>query len=160
MKKHSFGPIVNEKATKLILGTMPGDKSLELKQYYANPTNQFWKLVLPEHHVYKSYDYKCSYLLKNGIAIWDVLSCAIRINSSDANIMEEQPNDFDAFLNEYVNIRTIFFNGTKAEKLFKKYFIEYYNKYKCIRLDSSSASPGRYVKSYDEKKKLWTAALS
>ena len=29
----------------LILGTLPSDMSLAAEQYYANPCNDFWKLV-------------------------------------------------------------------------------------------------------------------
>src|SRR5690606_6143081 len=37
--KTSFDPISNADTTILILGTMPGDKSLELGEYYGNSRN-------------------------------------------------------------------------------------------------------------------------
>ena len=41
----SFKPIVNKDSEILILGSMPGVKSLEECQYYAHPQNRFWKVL-------------------------------------------------------------------------------------------------------------------
>ena len=41
--KTSFDPISNSETNVLILGTMPGDKSLELNEYYGHSRNKFWK---------------------------------------------------------------------------------------------------------------------
>ena len=43
-KCKSFEPSVNLNSKILILGSMPGVKSLEKQQYYAHPQNRFWKL--------------------------------------------------------------------------------------------------------------------
>src|SRR6185503_11514923 len=39
-----FPPIADSRATILILGSLPGQKSLEMSQYYAQPQNGFWKI--------------------------------------------------------------------------------------------------------------------
>ena len=41
----SFSPIINHQSKILILGSIPGVKSLEKQQYYAHPQNRFWKLI-------------------------------------------------------------------------------------------------------------------
>ena len=41
----AFPPIIGKNPQTLILGTMPGGKSLAANQYYAHPQNQFWKLM-------------------------------------------------------------------------------------------------------------------
>ena len=45
MKKVSFPPLIDEDSEILVLGTMPGDDSLRLNQYYASSNNSFWKIV-------------------------------------------------------------------------------------------------------------------
>lgn len=51
------------------------------------------------------------------------------------------------------------FNGSKAEKLFKKHFSNVNEIIKCIRVSSSSPTPGRYVKTLDEKTIEWKEAI-
>lgn len=41
----SFAPIVSEKPTVLILGTMPGIASLKQQEHYGHPRNHFWKII-------------------------------------------------------------------------------------------------------------------
>jgi len=41
----SFPPIADPNSRLLILGTMPGEQSLRLGQYYGNPRNHFWRLI-------------------------------------------------------------------------------------------------------------------
>ena len=43
--KTAFAPLADSKSNILILGTMPGERSLQLHQYYGNRQNQFWKLI-------------------------------------------------------------------------------------------------------------------
>ena len=41
----SFPPLVSKNSKILILGSIPGTKSLEKQEYYAHPQNHFWKLL-------------------------------------------------------------------------------------------------------------------
>ena len=43
--KHSFAPIITKNASILILGSIPGDKSIAENEYYAHPRNRFWNLL-------------------------------------------------------------------------------------------------------------------
>ncbi len=44
-KISSFPPIIDKESKILILGSIPGVKSLEIQQYYAHPQNKFWKII-------------------------------------------------------------------------------------------------------------------
>jgi hypoxanthine-DNA glycosylase len=120
--KNAFPPIVNEHCVSLILGSLPGDESLMKGEYYANARNGFWKIMgqlLPG--IPDTYKSRCDWLLKNKIALWDVLENGNRIGSLDSNIKNGTPNDFGSFFRSYPNIKFVFFNGTKAKEDFVKH---------------------------------------
>ena len=137
--KGSFEPISNHETSILILGTMPGDKSLELKQYYGHARNRLWKILayITKNEIPITYTDKINFLLKAGIGLWDVAHKASRKGSLDNAIQNEEPNDIENFLLIHRNIKIIGFNGVKAETLFNKYFIRR-NDITYISLPSSS----------------------
>ena len=154
MKSFSFPPISSAEATLLILGTMPGTKSLELQQYYGHPRNNFWPIILKilNEDFTDNYESRKSILLKNNIALWDVLQFCDRIGSLDSAIKNEISNDFNIFLEEHPNIKTIVFNGQKAAALFKKYVV-LSKSYELITLPSTS--PANAGKTFDSKLNEW-----
>jgi TDG/mug DNA glycosylase family protein len=122
---HSFPPTATVCATRLILGSMPGSASLAAHQYYAHPRNIFWQIM---HRVLDvrsdaSYEKRCQGLAEKGVALWDVLKTCTRTGSLDSDIVESSmvPNDFEAFLRAHPGIRTIFFNGAKAERTYSRH---------------------------------------
>jgi hypoxanthine-DNA glycosylase len=122
MKKSGFKPIIDNNTEILILGTMPGDRSIQTGEYYANSKNQFWKIIFKIFNNGKSeFDYskKTKLLLKNKIGLWDVLTSAEREGSLDSNIHREEFNDFNKLFSEFPNLRIIVFNGKKAAEYFK-----------------------------------------
>lgn len=64
---------------------MPGIKSLEKREYYAHGGNQFWKImfVLFNEPFSNEYEKKKQLLIRNNIALWDVLKYCEREGSSD-----------------------------------------------------------------------------
>ena len=120
----SFPPIASSSARILILGSMPGKKSLEMQQYYAHPQNLFWLFMAELLRFDKKLDYpeRTAKLVENHIALWDVLRHCHRKGSMDHAIQKDSiiPNDFAAFLKSHKHITTIFFNGKKAEEVFNK----------------------------------------
>lgn len=154
MKSFSFAPISNNEANILILGTMPGTKSLELNQYYGHNQNNFWKFMFAIFNEDFSNDYETKKVLlqKNKIALWDVLQFCDRVGSLDSAIKNEIANDFETFLKQHPNIKTILFNGQKAAAFFKKY-VQIKNTYQLITLPSTS--PANAAKTYQSKLEEW-----
>lgn len=120
----SFAPIVNEESKILLLGSMPGVRSLQQQEYYAHPQNRFWRLLALLLHEPEPCDYaaKKAMLLRNHIALWDTLSLCEREGSLDSDIKNEVPNAVIELLAEHPAINVVFCNGGKAAGAFKKYF--------------------------------------
>lgn len=118
----SFPPIVSNDSKILILGSVPGVKSLEMKEYYAHPQNKFWKIIFELFNENFSEDYleKIKILKKNKIAVWDVIDSCERVGSLDTTIKNEESNDILQLLKKYQNIKTIFCNGGKSYKNLQK----------------------------------------
>ncbi|HEY3389056.1 MAG TPA: DNA-deoxyinosine glycosylase [Prolixibacteraceae bacterium] len=149
---YSFAPIADSNSKVLILGTMPGKESLRMTEYYAHPQNAFWKIIFALHNIPFSTDYqaKRELLLKNGIALWDVLRNCERKSSLDTDIKMEEPNDLRTFLASHPGISKIFFNGKGASRYFSKYFTDISLPIQIL----PSTSPAHAVK-WDHKLAIW-----
>jgi len=121
--KTAFPPIADRQSRILILGTMPGERSLELQQYYGHAGNHFWKILfnLFGREFTKDYTQRVELLREKHIALWDVLSHCEGEGSADTAIRNEVANDFKAFYKQYPHIRKVFFASRPAEKFYDKY---------------------------------------
>ncbi|MCK9280680.1 MAG: DNA-deoxyinosine glycosylase [Melioribacteraceae bacterium] len=137
---------------------MPGERSLAMNEYYAHPQNKFWKIMMnifsePETLTYEK---RVEVLLKNHVALWDVLENCERSGSLDQNIKGEIPNDFFSFLNEYNTITHILFNGGTVEKLFNKHLLRDAD---IIYTKLPSTSPAHARMPFETKLKIWRANI-
>lgn len=90
--------------------------------FYGHPQNRFWKVISAVFaaDVPTTVEEKKLFLLKNKIALWDVLSfCEIK-GSADSSIKNESPNDLSKILAESC-VNRIFTNGKTAQKYYDKY---------------------------------------
>ena len=158
MTKYSFPPLINSSAKILILGSLPGEESLKQAQYYAHPRNAFWKIMFTVFNEVYSEDYsaKCELLLKNHIALWDMVHSGNREGSLDSDIKNEIPNDIEGLLNEYQSISTILLNGKKAEAMYRRYF----NQISVHTVTLPSTSPANARLNFEEKLSLWKEAIN
>jgi hypoxanthine-DNA glycosylase len=158
MKIFSFPPIVNKQSSVLILGTMPGAKSLALNQYYGHGGNHFWKILfyLFSEKFTTDYETRKQLLLNHNLALWDVLQACVREGSLDVNIQEETPNDFSTLFIQYPGIELIAFNGKNAEAYFSNYVV-LPKKIPMITLPSTS--PANTWKTFEMKAKEWGAII-
>ena len=119
---HPISPVYDKDSRILILGSFPSVKSREEGFFYGHPQNRFWKVVAAvfDETVPKTIDEKKEFLLRNHIAVWDVIrSCDIE-GSSDSSIKNVTANDLNEILNK-ADIEAIFVNGKTALKYFDKY---------------------------------------
>ena len=114
----SFPTIVDKSSKILILGSVPGVKSLQMQQYYAHPQNNFWKLMfhLVDTEFSSDYHTRLQLLKKHRIALWDVIESCERKGSKDTDIKPEIDNDIQELINSHPNIKIIFCNGQKSYK--------------------------------------------
>lgn len=118
----SFPPIINQNSRILILGSVPGIKSLQMQQYYAHPQNKFWKILFQIFNEENLPDYqsKIDFLHKNQIALWDVIDTCERRGSLDSEIRNEEANSIAELLENHPSIQAIFCNGQKSHQNLRK----------------------------------------
>lgn len=121
-ESHEFDPVYDKNSKILILGTFPSVKSREMQFYYGHPQNRFWKLLarLTSWPQPTTIPEKKEMLLKNNIAIWDVIQSCEIAGSSDSSIKNVIANDLTQVLSDS-SITRIYANGKTAEKLYNKY---------------------------------------
>jgi len=156
--KTAFPPIVDSSCRILLLGTMPGDRSLSLQQYYGHAGNHFWKLIytLFGTPVNPDYEARKAFLLYHEIALWDVLASCTCDGSLDSSIKNEVVNDFPAFYAQYPAITHVFFDSKKAEQFYLRYVKKSNGKsYHSL----PSPSRANASKTFDQKLEAWKELL-
>lgn len=119
----SFAPLVAPDTRLLILGSLPGARSLAEQQYYAHPTNQFWRLlgeVVGQPLANLPYDDRLVALRAAKVGLWDVIRSAERHTSSDSLIREAEAHDLAALIATLPDLGMIAFNGGKAAAIGRK----------------------------------------
>ncbi|MBC7750960.1 MAG: DNA-deoxyinosine glycosylase [Candidatus Saccharibacteria bacterium] len=156
---YSFRPVINDSARVIILGSMPGIKSLNEQQYYAHPQNAFWRIMamLFDFDVDAEYEDRLGYLQTSGVALWDVLHSCKREGSLDSMIQPQTQvaNDFYALFQKYPNVRAVFFNGAKAESFFKRHILPSLAERQLHFARLPSTSPAHASLSFDAKLEAW-----
>jgi double-stranded uracil-DNA glycosylase len=122
-----FPPVARRDSATLILGSLPGQRSLREQQYYAHPQNAFWRIIgrVFGAEGQLTYKQKVRLLTAHRIALWDVLAAAERPGSLDSSIVHAtaRANDFGNFFRAHPRIRRVFFNGRKAEEMYRRFVL-------------------------------------
>ena len=122
MIQHPIDPVYDQNSRILILGSFPSVKSRELEFFYGHPQNRFWRVqaAVFDQNMPESVEDKKAFLLRNRIALWDVIgSCEIS-GSSDSSIKNVTVNDISGIL-KAADIQQIFVNGKTADKYYNRY---------------------------------------
>lgn len=135
-------PIYNKNSKILVLGSFPSIISREENFYYANKQNRFWKIFEIIFNIeLNSLNAKLNFLLKNKIALWDVIySCEIN-NSEDSSIKNVFPNNINKIIRNS-KIKHIFVTGKTALRYYNKFFKD--NNINVTYLPSPSSANASY----------------
>ena len=153
MPVHPISPVFDKDSKVLILGSFPSVKSREQMFFYGHPQNRFWKVTsrIFGEELPVTIDEKKAFLIRNHIALWDVIgSCEID-GSSDSSIRDVTVNDLSVILGT-ADIRSIFLNGKKAEQYYLKYL------FPVLKRDAvclPSTSPANAAWSLDKLTDAW-----
>lgn len=158
----SFSYIASENPHWMILGTMPSVESLNQSFYYAHPRNAFWPIMQKlTHHSIQSQEDKTELVKLAGLVLWDVLASCNRPGSLDSAIKQPVANDFESIFSRFPNIKTVVFNGQKAQQLFKQQVLKKQNLPADIQyLVLPSTSPANAAIKPEDKQLFWQEKLS
>ena len=123
--KTGFPPVADADTRLFILGSLPGDRSIALAQYYGHPTNHFWRLVgaiVGEDLYAMPYRNRLARLLEHRIGLWDVFHAAHRPGSGDSAIRGGLHNPLSELLADYPKLAAIAFNGGTAAREGRRIF--------------------------------------
>lgn len=153
-RKASFAPVVGRDTRLLILGSLPGEKSLAEQRYYAHPRNRFWHLVGPVigcDLAALAYADRLATLLAHHVGLWDVIASATRPGSLDAAIRDAEHNPLTDLVAKLPALRAVGFNGAKAAQAGRKLLAT--SALTLIALPSSS--PAHAAMPLAEKQQRW-----
>lgn len=140
-RKRCFAPVIDDRCHLLLLGSLPGEKSLALQEYYGNRHNKFWELVGTVIGVdlrALRYEARLAALLERGIGLWDVIAEAERPGSLDAAITAARHNALAELVQTLPRLRAVGFNGTTAARLGRQRLGHVTDRIDLIDLPSSS----------------------
>ncbi|MEP9360126.1 DNA-deoxyinosine glycosylase [Sphingomonas sp. KR3-1] len=140
-RKHSFPPVVDASTRLLVLGSLPGERSLAEQRYYAHPQNQFWRLISPaagRDLTALAYPDRLAALRDAYIGLWDVVASARRTGSTDAALRDVEQHDIVALACTLPELRALAFNGGTAFRTGTKQLGAAAQRYAVIALPSSS----------------------
>ncbi len=161
-----FAPVFDDRARILVLGSMPGVRSLQDQRYYAHPRNAFWPIMasLLGFEAQADYEARLQHLARHGIALWDVIARCRRRGSLDQRIEPDSVvvNDFGWLFDRCPGLVRIVFNGRAAEQAWIRRVqpalappasnLE--------RLRMPSTSPAHAALSVEHKRLAWARAIS
>lgn len=160
-------PLIEATTTQLlILGSMPGQESLNRQQYYAHPRNTFWFIManLLKIGSTLSYPEHQKMLKQNRISLWDVLNNCVRPGSLDSDIVaiSEVANNLGDFYRRHPELQAIAFNGRKARHSFTRHFLRRDKKrwQNLTLIDLPSTSPAHATLRPAEKLLRWQESLA
>ena len=138
----------------LVLGSLPGEKSLAAQRYYAHPQNRFWHLignVIGRDLEQLDYEARLGALLAAKVGLWDTVASARRIGSLDVSIRQAEHNPLAALAASLPELRAVGFNGKTSARIGMPQLADT----DLALLPLPSSSPAHASMALAEKEKLW-----
>jgi TDG/mug DNA glycosylase family protein len=154
IRKASFPPVVAPDTRVLVLGSLPGERSLAAGRYYAHPRNRFWHLigkVIGAELGPLDYEVRLAELLAARVGLWDTVASAHRAGSLDAAIRDAEHNPLADLAASLPDLRAVGFNGQASARIGMPQLA--HTELALIPLPSSS--PANAAIPLAEKEKLW-----
>jgi len=161
-----FPAVADSRTWVVVLGSLPGRKSLEMGQYYAQPQNAFWKIMgrLFGADSALPYEQRLERLQAHGVAVWDVLAAAERAGSLDSAIVASSivVNDFGTFFARHRGVGLLCFNGSKAADLYRRKVLPTLApRFATLQTEVlPSTSPAYASLTFEQKLARWSAVLA
>jgi TDG/mug DNA glycosylase family protein len=155
VRKSSFPPVVAPDTRVLILGSLPGERSLAAGRYYAHPQNRFWHLigeVIGTELEPLGYEARLKALLASKVGLWDTVASALRSGSLDASIRAAEHHPLADFARSLPELRAVGFNGQASARIGMPQLAG--TGLALVALPSSS--PANAAIALAEKEKLWS----
>ena len=164
MTDRSFNACYRNDARILVLGSLPGKRSIEAQRYYAHPRNAFWPILCDYLSLDKSvgYDVSLHAAIEAGVALWDVVSEAERPGSLDSAIKPSSVvfNPIAGLIDTLPSLHSVLLNGGKAMTLFKQAGLKPVCEARGICVQQMpSTSPAFAAISVEQKKRAWISAF-
>ena len=112
-------PVIGRNTRLVLLGSFPGVASLQARQYYGHPRNQFWPIVgaiwgvpLPA----LGYRQRLAALRERGLGLWDVYASCRRQGSLDQAIEDATFNDLASLRRRAPRLAAIAHNGAESAR--------------------------------------------
>jgi hypoxanthine-DNA glycosylase len=112
-------PVLGPRTRLLVLGSFPGLASLQARQYYAHPRNQFWALLSALWGLDLAampYRRRLAAVRGRGLGIWDVYAACRRWGSLDSAIEDARCNDLAGLVAATPGLRGIAHNGGESSR--------------------------------------------
>lgn len=155
-RKRSFPPVVAPDTRVLVLGSLPGEKSLAAQRYYAHPQNRFWHLIggaIGRDLERLGYEERLSALLAARVGLWDTVASARRSGSLDAAIREAEHAPLADLVASLPDLRAVGFNGGTSARI----GMPQLGGTGLALIPLPSSSPAYAAMRLAEKEKLWAA---
>ncbi len=155
---HPIPPLYNEASKVLVLGSFPSVKSREGQFFYHHPQNRFWRVISSvfDEPMPNTIEEKRELLLRNRIAVWDVIQSCEIIGSADSSIKNIVANDLSRIMNT-ARISRIISNGNTSHQLYMKHI---FPKTGIVALKLPSTSPANAACSMDCLIREWSILRS